>query len=46
MTHIWEPDNRTLKAGDFSGQLAPPSDLAFQVWDGDGQVELKVYQVH
>ena len=23
MTHIWEPDNRTLKAGDFSGQLAP-----------------------
>ena len=23
MAHIWEPDNRTLKARDFSGQLAP-----------------------
>ena len=23
MAHIWEPDNRALKAGDFRGQLAP-----------------------
>ena len=24
MAHIWEPDNRALKDGDFRGQLAPP----------------------